>query len=323
MPVTEQRTSIVDDTGVLVVGSANHDVVLMIDAMPGPGETVVATRTIEYLGGKGQCQAVAARRFGSPTTLVAAVGSDEWGQIARTELEATGVDTSHLRTGAAATGRATVMLDTTGENSIVVEPGANAELQHLEQGDLEAIDRSGLLLVQLEAGPDVAFEAIRAARNRGIRVVLNAAPVAAVPPEVLAAVDCLIVNEVEVCQLTGEADHEEAARQLATVVGTVMVTLGARGGRLYRAAHETVEEPALPVEVVDTTGAGDSASGVFAAAIAQGYVEADAFRLGLLAGSIATQTLGCVPSVPLRDQVLAAFEGVHGRAPKKGVPASV
>ncbi len=302
---------------VFVVGSANHDILLTVPALPGAGETVIADETLEFLGGKGQSQAIAAGLFGSPTTLLASVGDDDWGRRVRTALVDAGIDTGRVRTVPGATGRAIVTVDRDGENSIVVERGANAGLQSLLPEDRVALGQAALLLVQYEVGDAVAFESIRAAGDADVRVVLNAAPAMATPLDVLEHVDYLIANEIEACQLAGEPDIDRAAEKLLETVGAVLVTLGAEGGVFHRAGTPPIVQPAMRAEVVDTTGAGDSVCGVFTSAIAQGYDELDAFRLGLLAGSLATEVMGCVPSIPDRRRVFEAFAAAHGRAPKR------
>lgn len=302
---------------ITVVGSANHDMVFLVSEMPKPGETVISGGGMEFLGGKGQCQSIAARRFGTQTAFVASIGQDEWGEYARDELERAGVDISRVRSSSKPTGRAIVIVNDSGENSIVVDQGANAELRVLNEGDLEQISAGAVLLVQLEAGVDVAFEAMQAARSSGTHVILNAAPARDISTSMLASVDHLIVNEIEVCQLAGVTDPADAANVLLESAGSVIVTLGSRGGRLHRRGLAAVEAPALLVEAIDTTGAGDAVSGVFAAALVQGFREEDAFRLGLVAGSLASAVLGCVPSAPDHEAVRAGFRALYGREPER------
>lgn len=292
---------------VVVVGSVNADLLVRVAALPAPGETVLATAATSAAGGKGQAQAVAAARFGADVQFIAAVGDDADGRAALAML--TGVGTSLVRTAPAGTGRAIVAIDDAGENSIIVIPGANAELESLTEADETAIQAADVVLLQLENGTNIALEAITCAHEHGVTVILNAAP----PPELdrvatqglLGRLDYLVVNEHECLRLGGGPDVDSSARALARLAGAVIVTLGARGGSLYRGPGKPLTLPALDVDAVDTTGAGDAFCGVFAAAIAEGRAVESAFQLALVAGSIATLTAGNVPAIPTREQVMA------------------
>jgi ribokinase len=292
---------------VVVIGSVNMDTVLSLDHLPQPGETRIAHDMREYLGGKGQSSAIAAARFGSNCRLIAAVGKDHAGELARQGLQASGVDTGLIRLSAKPTGRAVVSVDARAENSIVVSPGANSELRSLRAADKAAVIAADVLLTQLEAGTAIAYEAIALARENGVTVMLNAAPVADVPIEVLDCVDYLIVNRVECLQLGGSPDIEESARTLTEHACTVVVTLGSEGGRIYSRGAASISLPALDIEAVDTTGSGDTFCGAFAAGIAQGLALVEAFQLALLAGSLAALKHGNARSVPDRAAVIAEY----------------
>ncbi len=294
---------------VVVVGSINADLLVRVATLPLPGETVLAVDASNAAGGKGQAQAVAAARFGAHTRFISIVGDDVEGHAALSDLQREGIDTVLVRSSTASTGRAIVATDAAGENSIIVIPGANADLEALTADDEKAIEAADVVLMQLENGTNVALEAITAAHGHGTTIILNAAP----PPDLdrvavvglLGRLDYLIVNENECLRLGGGPDVDASARALAHLAGAVLVTLGAGGGALYRGAGRPLTLPALDVEPVDTTGAGDSFCGVFAAAIAEGRAVESAFQLALVAGSIATLTAGNVPSVPTREQILA------------------
>lgn len=291
----------------MVVGAINIDTVASVAALPLPGETRIASEMSEHLGGKGQAQAIAAARFGSACEFIAAAGEDAGGARARRYLDDAGVDIALVRTSARPTGRAIVLVDAHGENSIVIEPGANGDLRSLSAADRAAISQADVLLAQLEVHPGLVFEAIALAHDAGVTVILNAAPASALPVDVLDQVDFLIVNEVECLQLGGARDVDTAARSLARNVGTVIVTLGGAGGRLYCGDDAPLALATLTVEPVDTTGAGDTFCGVFAAAIAQHLTAADAFQLGLVAGSLATLAPGNATAIPDRAAVLTAL----------------
>ncbi len=293
---------------VVVVGSINADLLVRVSDLPAPGETVLALGATNAAGGKGQAQAVAAARFGAQTGFISIIGDDADGHDALAGLQREGVGTSLVRRSRARTGRAVVATDASGENSIIVIPGANAELDSLTTDDEKAIHEADVVLMQLENGTKVATEAVRCAHKAGVTVILNAAPPPDLSPDALIDlirdVDILIVNEGECLRIGGGPDVDSSARSLARFARAVVVTLGAAGGALFRGEGAPLRLPALDVDAVDTTGAGDSFCGVFAAAIAEGRALESAFQLALVAGSIATLTEGNVPSSPTREQIM-------------------
>ena len=293
---------------VVVVGSINADLLVRVRTLPAPGETALAIGASNAAGGKGQAQAIAAARFGADVQFIAAVGDDAHGRAALDGL--TEVDRSLVRTTHAETGRAIVAIDDAGENSIIVIPGANASLESLTEADEAAIKAADVVLLQLENGTNIALEAITCAHEAGVTVILNAAPPAELSRVgifgLLALLDYLIVNEHECLRMGGGPDADSSARALARLAGTVLVTLGAQGGALYRGSGKPLTLPALDVEPVDTPGAGDAFCGVFAAAIAEGRAVESAFQLALVAGSIATLTAGNVPAIPTREQIMTS-----------------
>ena len=290
----------------VVVGSVNADLLVNVAALPLPGETVLALGSSNAAGGKGQAQAIAAARFGADVRFIAAVGDDDDGRAALRGLGAAGVNVALVRVLTSGTGRAVVAIDEAGENSIIVIPGANAELESLTEADESAISAADVVLLQLENGTSIVAETIAVARQHGVTVVLNAAPPLPLQTtELLRGVDYLIVNEGECLRLGGEVDVDASARALASLAGAVLVTLGAQGGLLYRGPGKPLALPALDVDPVDTTGAGDTFCGVFAAAITEGRAVESAFQLALVAGSLATLTRGNVPSSPTREQIMA------------------
>lgn len=289
---------------VVIVGSVNADLVVSLDRFPRNGETRIANHARKHFGGKGLSQAIAAARFGSSCALVAAVGQDDNGNGARAALVAAGVDVSGVRSSALPTGQALVWVDDSAENMIVVIRGANAALDTLSEQDLSAIAASRVVLTQFEAGQQIAIAAVRAGREAGATVILNAAPAATIAPDVLAAVDLLIVNEVEVSQLAPGRELDEGAAALAEGCGAVLVTLGSRGGRLYRSGSPVLPIESATVAAVDTTGAGDVCCGVIAAALSQGEPLELAIAFAFAAAALAVQIEGNAASIPSRDQIL-------------------
>jgi ribokinase len=294
-------------SGIVVVGSANIDQVLRVERIPLPGETVLSHGLSTALGGKGQNQAVAAARAGVATTFIGAVGADSFGEMVRAGLIGEKIEVSQLRTSDKPTGTALIAVDGTGENTIIVEPGANSDMTTLTSADSAAISTAWALVMQLEIPLDTVIEAARIARAVGTRVILNAAPMQALPPALLDTLDVLIVNEHEAAELARDNglafELEGLGERLLTLVPTVIVTLGAQGASLHRLGSDELLVPAHRVTAVDATGAGDTFCGAFAAGIVQGMMADDALRFAGAAASISVQSHGAVPSIPMRDAI--------------------
>ena len=271
---------------IAVIGSNNVDLVATVPRMPAPGETIAGTGFSTGFGGKGANQAVAAARLGSAVTMVARTGDDGFGRDMRRNLDAAGLDLTHVTTAPGLpNGVASIFVDPAGENVIVIVAGANGALSPADV-DRAAPDlaRCDLILLQLEIPLDTVYHAVALAARLGVKVILNPAP--AVPGLDLARLRGLAwicPNETELAQLTGlpvdtPAQIETAARALfARGVGNVVVTLGARGALLVTAS-DTTAIPALPVAPVDTTGAGDGFVGAFAHHLAAGHPPEPALR---------------------------------------------
>jgi ribokinase len=284
---------------VCVVGSANVDLVATTDRLPAPGETVLGSSYAEHAGGKGLNQAVAAARAGARTTFVAAIGDDDAGRQLLAVMDADHIDRAALvmRPGTP-TGRALIGVSAAGENSIIVVPGANAELT--PDAVAEAVRRARVLLVQLEVPVATVYAALATARESGVLTILNPAPARELDADLLALCDVVIPNEHEVELLGG------ARRILELGARAVVITLGARGAMLCTAEDDDVVVPAFAVHAVDTTAAGDAFCGAFAAAMAAGDVPMlHALRYAAAAGALATTRAGAVPSLPTRDAIQA------------------
>ena len=289
---------------VVVVGSANMDLVARVVRLPHPGETVSAHDYFEACGGKGANQAIAAARAGARTAFIGAVGSDAAGDTLRSAFIGDAVDVSMLATVREPTGRALIGVSDDAENLIIVVPGANHALSvdHIDAA-ATLLANAKVVLVQLEVRLAVVQRAVELA-GRDTIVVLNPAPASELPDDVLRHVDVITPNEHEVALLGG------AAALVARGVANVVVTQGARGALLVTRDGETRIEP-FAVTPVDTTGAGDAFCGVLSArlAVAGGLAElALALRAAAVAGALATQTAGAVPSLPVWAQVAAALQ---------------
>lgn len=290
-----------------VIGSYNRDTVLRVDRFPLPGETLAAAAMERFHGGKGSNQAVAAARSGAEVIIAAAVGADAAGAAARDLWAAEGIVAARVPARTAQpTGEAFILLDAAGENQIVIVAGANGTLAPNEA--VAAAVGASLALAQLETPQAATRAAFEAARHAGARTLLNAAPATAIEPALLAATDILIVNETEAARLVGEDGTPEtlAALLAARVAPGVVLTAGADGA--YWASRDGARHHAasLPVQVVDSTGAGDAFTGAFAAALAEGLGIEAALRRGVVAGALACCVLGAVPSLPRRAEILAA-----------------
>ena len=294
---------------VVVLGSANLDVVLDVRAIPRPGETVLALAKSTGPGGKGANQAVAAGRCGARTVFVGAVGDDDAGALLRQELDAAGVRPA-LRTSARPTGTAYVVVDERGENAIVVDPGANADLVDLDEAQLAHVRSARVLLCQLE----VPLETVRAAAGaaEGLRV-LNAAPAQPLPTGLTDQLDVLVVNQHEALAVLDQPARtlEDAVGLLLQRVPEVVVTLGADGALVARRGTGTTHVTGVPARtVVDTTGAGDVFCGAYASSRAGGGDSVAAAALGCAAGSLAVERAGAVRGAPTLAEVDERLAGL-------------
>ena len=286
-------------TTVLVAGSANLDFVVRASRIPAPGETVLGQDFRTYAGGKGANQAVAcARAGGAATRMLLGLGQDAFAQPIEASLADAGVERIVRRFDQHATGTAFITVADGGENAITVAPGANAALQPQDLPPLAGVD---LLLLQLETPLATVSAWARAAQAAGVQVLLNAAPAQALPAELLAAVDVLVLNEGELRALAGSAGTlDDQLQRLA--VPDVVVTLGARGCVAHTRAGHFVQ-PAFSVSVVDTTGAGDTFCGTLAAALARREAWPQALRQASAAAALACTQAGAQASIPTRQQV--------------------
>lgn len=281
---------------VVVVGSANLDLVSRVEHLPAPGETVIGTDYAEHAGGKGLNQAVAARRAGARTAFIGCLGDDSAGDFLHHLLNDEGVD-PYVVTMARPTGRALIAVDTSGENSIVVVPGANSCLTISVVDDhRDVLSRARVVLAQLEVPVESVEAAFAIAKVAGATTVLNPAPARELPRGLLSLVDVIVPNQHEVNQLGGVSSLLDAG------VDTVVVTLGARGLRVVRRDGE-FEVPPFVVRAVDTTGAGDAACGAFVAAISLGHDLVTACRRASAAGALAATRAGAVPSLPTAAEI--------------------
>jgi ribokinase len=291
---------------VVVVGSLNMDLVVRVPHLPLPGETLAAHRFEQVAGGKGGNQAVAAARLGANVTMIGRVGADGNGAVLRAGLEAEGIDCRALATSdTAPTGVALISVDEDGRNSIVIVAGSNGELTPQDIAAHETVlAAADVLVCQLETPPATVRAALAAGHRLGKTVILNPAPaVGPLPADWLPLIDFLIPNEVEAAALTGlpigsPAQASEAALMLRRQgARNVLVTLGAAG--VLAARHTgTAHFDAPRVTAVDTTAAGDTFIGAFAAQLARGVDVDAAIRFAGRAAALSVTRPGAQPSIP-------------------------
>jgi ribokinase len=279
--------------GVVVVGSANVDLVYRVSRFPLPGETVDALSLNLYPGGKGLNQAVAARRAGISTTFIASLGDDPNSELITSVLTSEHIVSALRRRSDAPTGTAVILIDDSGENNIVLLAGANSHLAALTDDDRNLIRQSAVLVCQLEVPTSGVEDALKTARDAGTKIVLNPAPVRALSASILAAVDVLVVNEHEADQLGVDELR----------MPCVITTLGPAGALLAIRGAKPVRIPARKTVAIDTVGAGDTFVGAFAAEVARGADYESAARRACIAASLSVETEGAVPSIPTRNDV--------------------
>lgn len=287
-------------SAVLVAGSANLDFVVRAAHVPAAGETVLGRDFATFPGGKGANQAVAsARAGGAATRCVAAFGDDDAARTLIASVNAAGVALHAVRIADTPTGTAFICVSDAGENAITVAPGANARLA---PNDLPDLAGTSHLLMQLEVPLATVQAFAERARSSGVVVVLNAAPAQPLPSALLAVVDVLVVNEGELDTLAGPAGSI-ADRMVRLPVPIVVTTLGGRGA-CARTPDGWLVQPARPVDVVDTTAAGDTFCGVLVAALSHGRSMAEALGEATAAAALACTRAGAQSSVPDRDAVV-------------------
>lgn len=288
---------------IVVLGSANMDLVVRLPRLPVPGETMFGSSFTTVPGGKGLNQAVAAARVGGEVAFLGAVGGDAFGVQLRETLTAAGVDISGVALVGRPSGTAHISVLDGGENAIVVVPDANGVELILDGVQRRAILGARYLVVQFERPLPLVAAAVAFAREHGVVTVVTPAPVLPLPEGFLRNVDILVPNAAEACALAGVDDEAAAARTLSRTVGTVVVTRGSRGALVARGGEVVAEVAPHRVTPVDTTGAGDTFTGVLVARLAAGDAEPDALRAASVAAALATTRSGASSSMPTWPEI--------------------
>jgi ribokinase len=303
---------------IVVVGSSNTDMIIRMDRIPRPGETILGGEFLTAAGGKGANQAVSAARAGGQVTFIARVGSDALGEQAIAGFAREGIDVGYvIRDGKSPTGVALIFVGKDGENSIAVASGANGNLSPTDVRNAQKVfTGASVLLMQLETPVETLQTAAELADRAGVRVILNPAPARVLPDSLLKHVSILTPNETEAELLAGIKVDSAAATELAAKkliargVQTVILTLGARGA--YVATADTGKlVSGFKVKAVDTTAAGDTFNGALAVALAEGQPLEQAVLFANAAAAISVTRIGAQPSAPKREEI-ERFLSDHG-----------
>ena len=294
---------------IVVIGSLNMDLIAIAPRLPVAGETLIGSQYLSEPGGKGANQAYAAAKLGGDVAMLGRIGTDDHGIRMRTNLEAVGCNVTALRAIDGTSGVAMIFVAASGENSIVVIPGANERYLPPDlEADAHALTGTRYVLLQLETPIQTVIAAAREARRHQARVILDPAPAPlTLPPELLRSVDILTPNEAEATQLVNGTPTELTPDQARGVskhlhsmgAKTVIIKLGAKGCLLNEGETMTLI-PAPQVSVVDTTGAGDVFNAAFAVASSEGASLIEACRFAVRAAALSVTRLGAQPSVPTR-----------------------
>jgi len=297
---------------VVVIGSLNMDLVTRAPRLPRGGETLIGHSFVTVSGGKGANQAVAAARLGAKVAMIGCVGNDDYGVRLRDALLAEHIDCEAVSVVEDSSGVALIVVDDNSQNAIVIVAGANGAMTPAVIDRFDAVlQAADVVICQLEIPDATVGHALKRARELGKTVILNPAPASRpLPADWFAAIDYLIPNESEAAALSGLAvdslqSAETAATQLIAMgAGKVIVTLGAQGS-LFANGNGFEHFPAPTVKAVDTTAAGDTFVGGFAAALADGKSEAEAIRYGQIAAALSVTRAGAQPSIPTMSEVQA------------------
>ncbi|EPS58911.1 hypothetical protein M569_15900, partial [Genlisea aurea] len=303
----------------VVVGSANADIYLEIDRLPKEGETISARTGQTLAGGKGANQAVCGAKLEYPTYFIGQVGEDAHGKLITEALESGGVFVDYLKSvGDSPTGHAVVMLQSDGQNSIIIVGGANMESWpgDLPQKDLEVVRNAGIVLLQREIPDSINVQVAKAARSAGVPVILDAGGMdLPLPKELLDYIDILSPNESELARLTNlpteSFDQIKQAVDKCFEMGVkqVLVKLGSKGSVLFEEGEEPIAQSIVPAaKVVDTTGAGDTFTAAFSVALVEGKSPGECLKFAAAAASLCVQVKGAIPSMPDRNSVLKLLQ---------------
>lgn len=302
---------------ITVIGSINSDITLKMNYLPKHGETIHANELFTAGGGKGANQAIAAKRNGADTFFIGAVGNDDSGQRMLHQLREEGIDITGIDTiENQATGSAYILLDNSGENSIIIHSGANQYLTDIQVKQYqELIINSDCLIAQFESSIESTVTAFQLAKKQSVRTILNPAPaIQTIPKELLLCTDMIVPNETEVEILTGiTINSMESLLQASTYlhnlgIEAVVITLGSQGA-YYDLHGKNGIVPACKVKAIDTTAAGDTFIGAMATVLAPDFSNLEAALIyGSNAAALTVQRFGAQPAIPYKDELSGVLQ---------------
>jgi ribokinase len=288
---------------ILVIGSLNTDLVVRTTRFPSPGETIQGENLVTIPGGKGANQAVAAARLGAQVAMIGRVGEDAFGSTLINNLKQNKVDADRvIKDRSSATGTAVIVVDSQGQNSIILSPGANAKVTPSDINP-ESFSGSSLVLLQFEIPIETVIHSANLAREKGLLVLLNPAPAHNLPDDLLRAADYILPNETELGLLTGKPVNDLASvgaaglSLLARGAKNIIITLGAQGALIVNKGGVKLI-PSFKVNVVDTTAAGDAFIGGLAVGLLNGKSLEDAVQYACACGALTVTKFGAQPSLP-------------------------
>ena len=294
---------------ICVIGSLNMDLVVNVDTMPKPGQTIIGSNFKEVPGGKGANQAVAMARLNGNVSMIGKVGEDGFGQTLINSLKNDKVDTTYIQTTKGSTGVALITVDKNAQNSIVVSPGANFEVKEEDiDNNIEAIKNSDIVVLQLETPLNTIKYALNKAKELNKYTILNPAPALKLDDEIIKNVDLLTPNETELEIISGVSiENEEDIQKAAQImiekgVKELIVTLGSKGS-LYINKEKSMFKKAYKVEAIDTTAAGDSYTGALAVALSNDKDVEEAMDFASKVGALSVMKEGAQSSLPTLEDV--------------------
>jgi len=296
---------------IVVFGSINMDLVVRTPRLPSPGETITGNVFQTFPGGKGANQAVACARLGAKTYMVGRVGGDVFGDTLKAELAAAGVDHTNVEIDpGVSSGVALIAVEESAENMIIVVPGANGQVNDEDLSRLESVlDRSKILLLQLEIPLEMVYAAANMAKEKEVRVILDPAPAQVLPEEIYSLIDIITPNETEAALLVGfPVENQEIGSRAVRVleergVGQSIIKMGSKGAFAYIDGKERFYD-AFPVTAIDSVAAGDAFNGALAVALSEGKPIEEALWWGLAAGALSVTKEGAQPAMPERQALL-------------------
>lgn len=301
---------------IVVLGSANMDRIVHVDHFPVIGETSIACYETMNSGGKGANQSIAARKMGSDVYFFGAVGQDRAGNMLLENFQAHGIDlagtrvvTFHL------SGVAYITVDKKGDNTILYVPGANYEVKASQVPDC-LLNSDNVILLQMEINPVENWKLIHKVKEKkenGARIILNAAPMVHVPTEIISSIDVLIMNSTEALMLSdnlniGSEEFSKIARTVSERFGNICIITMGEDGVLAAHSQGMIRLPAIDVNAIDTTSAGDAFVGTFASYLDRGYSLKDSIMAGNIAGGLTTTKKGAQESLPTGEEVTSVFK---------------